>query len=57
MRTDILTSFGNVAIVAVGQPNNLFINLVRGLTVKTILNTDYHDYGGLHQGTSNYRIG
>jgi hypothetical protein len=54
--TDNLASFANVAIIPISQPNNLFINLVRGLTVTKILNSDYHDYGGLHEGTSNYRI-
>ena len=46
-----------MAITPVAQPNNLFVNLVRGLAVTTILNSDYHDYGGLHEGASNYRIG
>jgi hypothetical protein len=54
--TDVLTSFGNVAIISVNQPNNIFISLVRGLVVTTKLNSDYHDYGGLHEGISNYRI-
>ena len=57
LTTDLLAAFGNVNIVALNQPNNLFINLVRGLAVKTIVNADYHDYGGLHQGISNWRIG
>lgn len=55
--TNTLTSFGNVAIISVNQPNQLFVNLVRGLNVVTVTNADYHDYGGLHDGTSGYRIG
>lgn len=51
-----LTAFGNVGIVSMAQPNNLFMNLVRGLTPTTISNSDYHDYGGMHDGTSSYRI-
>jgi hypothetical protein len=55
--TDNIASFGNVDILLLNQQNYLFINLVRGLTVKKITNSDYHDYGGLHQGSSNFRIG
>lgn len=53
---DSLAAFGNVAITALSQPNNLFVNLVRGLTVQTIANSDFRDYGGLHDGVSNFRI-
>lgn len=56
LTTDILTSFGNVAINSINQPNNLFVNLIRGLNVVKVVNADYHDYGGLHEGTSGYRI-
>lgn len=56
LTTDNLATFGNVAITLLNLPNNLFINLVRGLTVKKVINSDYHDYGGLHEGTSNFRI-
>lgn len=57
LTNDTLVSFGNVVISPISQPGFLFTNLIRGLAVKTILNSDYHDYGGLHEGTSTFRIG
>jgi hypothetical protein len=47
---DDLSIFGDVSIVSVDQLSNLFVGLTRNMSIKTVLNSDYHDYGGLHGG-------
>ena len=53
---DDLSQFGDVSILNEVDSKDLFISLSRGLTVTTVLNSDYHDYSGLHNPSNNFRI-
>ena len=53
---DDLSLFGDVSIVNEVDIMALFTPLSRALTVATLLNADYHDYSGLYNAASQFRV-